>query len=86
MRILSAHVEHARYARDFGQVEAIVAFLVKDEARPVPYILRRLTTVTARGTAPLRERLVASARALLEAPRKLHQPLPPASHAVSHAA
>ncbi len=71
MRILSADIEHARYARDFGQVEAIVAFLVKDEARPVPYILRRLTAVAARDAAPLRERIVASARALLEAPRAL---------------
>jgi len=65
MRILSASVEHARYARDFGQVEAMVAFLVKDSLRPVPYVIRQRTAVPARGTTPLRERVVTSAHALL---------------------
>ncbi|MFN4171870.1 MAG: hypothetical protein ACK4GW_08960 [Pseudorhodobacter sp.] len=65
MRILSATVEHARYARDFGQVEAMVAFLVKDGLRPVPYTLRQRTAVAAQGTTPLRNRVIASARALL---------------------
>jgi len=66
MRIISAKVEHARYARDFGQVEAMVAFLVKDAHRPVPYTLRRRTAVPVRGASPLRQRIIASARALLQ--------------------
>ncbi|SMX46155.1 hypothetical protein [Actibacterium lipolyticum] len=37
MRILNARVKKARYARDFGMVEAIVTLLVKDTLRPVPY-------------------------------------------------
>ncbi|PTR18783.1 hypothetical protein LV780_13955 [Cereibacter azotoformans] len=64
MRILSATVERAHYARDFGQVEATVALLVKDSARPVPYVRRIFTTEPARGGAPLRERLIDSAKTL----------------------
>ncbi len=52
MRILSATIERAHYARDFGQVEATVALLVKDSARPVPYVRRIFTTEPARGGAP----------------------------------
>jgi hypothetical protein len=69
MRILSATVEHARYARDFGQVEAMIAFLIKDENRPVPYWVRIRTTELARASQPLRVRLIASAKALLRARR-----------------
>lgn len=64
MRIISAHVEHARYARDFGQVEATVSLLIKDDWRPVPYIQRIFTVEPARGPEPLRERLEHSAKAL----------------------
>jgi hypothetical protein len=64
MRIISAQVEHARYARDFGQVEATVSLLIKDLGRPVPYVVRLFTTEPARGTEPLRKRLEDSAKAL----------------------
>jgi hypothetical protein len=67
MRILSARVEHARYARDFGQVEAVVAFLVKEAGRPVPFTRRLRTSVDARGDQPLRQRLIASAQVMLDA-------------------
>jgi hypothetical protein len=67
MRILSAKVEHAQYARDFGQVEALVAFLVKEDGHPVPHMVRIRTAELARDALPLRQRLIASARALLEA-------------------
>ena len=65
-RVLSATVEHARYARDFGQVEAMVSFLVKDDARPVPHRIRIRTCDDARAAEPLRQRLVASAREILD--------------------
>ncbi len=65
-RILSATVEHARYARDFGQVEALVSFLVKDDQRPVPHRVAIRTCENATGDLPLRQRLVASARVMLE--------------------
>ncbi|MDN5785792.1 hypothetical protein [Pseudorhodobacter sp.] len=65
MRILEAHVEHARYARDFGQVEVLVAFLVKEEGRPVPRQIRIRTAEPAQGSTPLRQRLIASAKGLL---------------------
>ncbi len=64
MRILSATIEHAHYARDFGQVEATVALLVKDSSRPVPYIRRIFTVEPARDDEPLRQRLLESAAAL----------------------
>ncbi|MCE6961144.1 hypothetical protein LAZ40_19120 [Cereibacter sphaeroides] len=64
MRILSATIEKARYARDFGQVEATVALLVKDAARPVPYVRRIFTTEPARAARPLRRRLIESATTL----------------------
>jgi len=64
MRVLSAQIEHARYARDFGQVEAVVGLLVKDQIRPVPYIVRIFTVEPARGPEPLRQRLHDSAKAL----------------------
>lgn len=67
MRVLSAQVEHARYARDFGQVEAVIAFLVKEAGRPVPFTRRLRTSVDARGKHPLRQRLIASAQAMLDA-------------------
>ena len=67
MQILSARVEHARYARDFGQVEAIIAFLVKKAGRPVPFTRRLRTSVVARGTGPLRQRLIGSAQVMLDA-------------------
>lgn len=66
MRILDARIEHARYVRDFGRVEAQVAFLVKEDGRPVPHIVRVRTNEAARGPA-LRARLIASARALIRA-------------------
>lgn len=67
MRILEAHLEHARYERDFGQIEALVAFLVKENGRPVPHTIRIRTSDFAHGTTPLRQRLIASAKGLLMA-------------------
>lgn len=83
MRILSATVEHARYARDFGQVEAMIAFLVKDDHRPVPHWVRIRTTEIARAPQPLRQRLIASAKALLLARKSA--PTRPEFH-LNHAA
>ena len=83
MRILSSTVEHARYARDFGQVEALINLLVKDDRRPVPYTVRLRTAELAHGTTPLRDRLIASASALLLARQALTGSPPPC---VSHAA
>lgn len=77
MRILSATVEKARYARDFGQVEATVALLIKDSARPVPYVRRIFTTEPARGAGPLRQRLIDSAMTLFLA--RHEAPLPRAA-------
>ncbi|MGP3696525.1 hypothetical protein [Rhodobacter sp. NSM] len=71
MRILSATIERAHYARDFGQVEATVALLIKDSARPVPYVRRIFTTEPARGSLPLRQRLIDSATTLF---RARHEP------------
>ena len=65
-RILSATVEHARYDRDFGQVEAMVSFLLKDDTRPVPHTVRIRTCEPAQDAEPLRMRLVSSARSILE--------------------
>ncbi|MFT4150977.1 MAG: hypothetical protein QM656_12340 [Paracoccaceae bacterium] len=65
MRILSARILHAHLDRDFGQVEAMVALLVKAEGRPVPF---EITIRTAEPTGrDLRRRLLASARGLHEA-------------------
>lgn len=66
MRILSASIEHARYARDFGQVEAMVVLLIKEDHRPVPYEVRIRTAEPSRGEN-LRQRLLDSARALYAA-------------------
>ncbi len=66
MRILSARIEHARRDRDFGQIEAMVALLVKDEARLIPYEIRIRTAEPAQGP-DLRGRLLKSARALFSA-------------------
>lgn len=66
MRILSARILRARYDRDFGQVEAQVALLIKDDARLVPYEVTIRTAEPTRG-ADLRGRLLASARALYSA-------------------
>ncbi|WP_045388543.1 hypothetical protein [Falsirhodobacter sp. alg1] len=66
MRILSAQIEHARYARDFGQVEAMVTLLVKDEHRPVPYEVRIRTAEPTQGEN-LRKRLLDSASNLYRA-------------------
>ncbi|WP_136683013.1 hypothetical protein [Falsirhodobacter xinxiangensis] len=63
MRILSAEIEHARYARDFGQVEAMVVLLIKEPHRPVPYEVRIRTAEPSLGEN-LRQRLVDSARTL----------------------
>lgn len=65
MRIIEARIEHARYARDFGQVEAMVSFLIKEEGRPVPHVIRIRTAEVARANLPLRQRLIASAKGLL---------------------
>lgn len=66
MRILSARVIRARRLRDYGRVEAVVLLLVKAEGQPVPYEARILTSAPARapGAAPLRDRLLASAKLL----------------------
>lgn len=66
MRILSARILHARHDRDFGQVEAQVAILIKDPARLVPYEVTIWTTEPADG-GDLRGRLLASASALYAA-------------------
>ncbi len=63
MRILSAEIEHARYARDFGQVEAMIVLLVKEDHRPVPYEVRIRTAEPSHGEN-LRQRLIESARNL----------------------
>ncbi len=66
MRILSAHVTHARRLRDFGQIEAIVSLLVKSDGRPVPHEVRVLTAVpiSADPGNSLRNRLLDSAQRL----------------------
>ncbi|AMY71352.1 hypothetical protein [Frigidibacter mobilis] len=66
MRILSARVLRARRLRDLGRVEAMVMLLVKPGDRAAPYEARVLTSAPARapGAAPLRERLLASAKLL----------------------
>ena len=63
MRILSAEIEHARYARDFGQVEAMIILLVKEPHRPVPYEVRIRTAEPSLGEN-LRQRLIDSAKTL----------------------
>jgi hypothetical protein len=76
MRILSARISRAHYLRDFGTVEARVTLLVKGDDRPVPYEVQLLTACAARanGAAPLRDRLIASAKLLHAAglPRRRH--------------
>lgn len=66
MRILSARVLRAHRLRELGRVEAVVMLLVKAEGRPQPYETRILTSAPAQapGAAPLRDRLVASAKLL----------------------
>lgn len=66
MRILSAEIEHARYARDFGQVEAMVILLVKEEGRPVPFEVHIRTAEPSNGEN-LRQRLLDSAKSLYAA-------------------
>ncbi len=63
MRILSAKIEHARNARDFGQVEALVSLIVKEDGRPVPFEVRIRTAEDSHGDH-LRERLIDSAKSL----------------------
>lgn len=63
MRILSAEIEHARYARDFGQVEAMIVLLIKELHRPVPYEVRIRTAEPGHGEN-LRQRLIDSAKTL----------------------
>lgn len=66
MRILSARVLRARHLRELGRVEAMVMLLVKPEGQGQPYEARILTSAPARapGAAPLRDRLLASAKLL----------------------
>ncbi len=66
MRILSARVLRARHLKDLGRVEAMVMLLVKPEGQAAPYEARVLTSAPARapGAAPLRDRLLASAKLL----------------------
>lgn len=66
MRILSAQIEHARYARDFGMVEAMVSLLVKENGRPVPFEVHIRTAEPSVGEN-LRQRLLDSAKALYAA-------------------
>lgn len=80
MRILSARVLRARRLRDLGHVEAMVMLLVKPEGQAQPYEARILTSAPARapGAAPLRDRLLASAKLL----HAIHaQDLPRSRHA-----
>ncbi|WP_128255115.1 hypothetical protein [Falsirhodobacter deserti] len=66
MRVLSAQIDHARYARDFGMVEAMVTLLIKEEGRPVPFEVRIRTAEPSIGEN-LRQRLLDSAKALYAA-------------------
>lgn len=78
MRILSARILHARHDRDFGQVEAQIAILIKDEARLVPYEVTIWTTEPSHGP-DLRNRLLSSARALYAARMAAPEGLPRAA-------
>lgn len=64
MRILSARIVRARRLRAFGEVEALVALLILREGETRPYLAEITASVPARapGGAPLRERLLASAK------------------------
>lgn len=78
MRILSARILRARHDRDFGQVEARVALLIKDAARLVPYEVTIWTAEPSHGP-DLRGRLLASARALYAARQAAPEGLPHAA-------
>lgn len=71
MRILSARITAVHRLRAYGEVEALVKLLVKRDADPRPYLAEVLASVPARapGAAPLRDRLLASAKLSLAAGR-----------------
>lgn len=64
MQIMSARISRARLLRRYGEVEATVTLLIKADSQPFPYVAKIVTSSPARapGAAPLRERLLASAK------------------------
>ncbi len=64
MQILSARIQSARRLREFGEVKAVVALLLRPSENDEPLLVRVLASspAEAAGAAPLRQRLIASAK------------------------
>jgi hypothetical protein len=63
MIVIDATFSDVTRSRDYGRVEAIVSLLVKTVGRPVRNVSVR-TSVSDRGDAPLRHRLIRDAARL----------------------
>lgn len=68
--VFDAQIDRVHRDRDFGRVEARVGFVVKEPHQPVRMI-HVLTNVPAQGDAPLRNRLITDAAALMQARRSM---------------